>query len=161
MTRRIFFGALVVWILLAAPARVQADLNAGMNAYLDGDYDLALIELQPLAEAGDTAAQYFLGEMHLRGRGMGRDFEKAAAWYGKAAEYGHPEAQAALGAMQMLGLGGPRHPGGAYFWLILSVVWSNSDLRGDAFSSLGDVAGQLSQEQKRAIGNQAAGQWRR
>ena len=161
MTRRISLGSLVVWILLAVPVRVQADLNAGMNAYLDGDYDLALIELQPLAEAGDTAAQYFLGEMHLRGRGVAQDFEGAAAWYEKAAEYGHAQAQAALGALQMLGLGVPRHPGGAYFWLILSVVWGNSDLRGDAFSSLGEVAGQLSQEQKRAIANQAASQWRR
>ncbi len=161
MTRRISLGLLVVWILLAAPGRVQADLNTGMNAYLDGDYDLALIELQPLAEAGDSAAQYFLGEMHLRGRGVARDFEMAAAWYEKAAEYGHPQAQAALGALQMLGLGVPRHPGGAYFWLILSVVWSDSDLRGDAFSSLGDVAGQLSREQKYAIGNQAASHWLR
>ena len=161
MIRRIALALLVVWSLVAAPARVQADLNAGMNAYLDGDYDLALIELQPLAEAGDTAAQYFLGEMHLRGRGVAQDFGLAAAWYEKAAEYGHPQAQAALGAMQMLGLGVPRHPGGAYFWLILSVVWGHSDLRGDAFSSMGDLAGQLSQEQKRAIGNQAASQWRR
>ena len=161
MTRRISLGLLVVWILLAAPARVQADLNTGLNACLDGDYDLALIELQPLAEAGDSAAQYFLGEMHLRGRGVAPDFEMAAAWYEKAAEYGHPQAQAALGALQMLGLGVPRHPGGAYFWLILSVVWSDSDLRADAFSSLGDVAGRLSQEEKRAIGNQAASQWRR
>lgn len=160
MTRMTFFSLVTACLLAAFPGAPRADLDQGINAYLDGDYGLALVELQPLAEAGDIIAQYYLGEMHLRGRGVAQDFEKAAALYAKAAQYGHPQSQAALGALQMLGLGVPRYPGGAYFWLILSVVWSDGELRGDAMASLGEVAGQLSPEQKAAIAGQAARQWR-
>ncbi len=160
--RRTTLPALIVaaWCLagLAGPAR--ADLGAGINAYLDADYGMALIELQPLAESGDTVAQYYLGEMHLRGRGVAQDFALAVGWYAKAAESGHPEAQAALGALEMLGLGTPRYPGSAYFWLIVSVVWTDSELRAAAMESLGDVARQLTPEQKRAIAQAALPQWR-
>ena len=138
-----------------------ADLKAGINAYLDADYALAQVELQPLAQAGDSIAQYYLAEMHLHGRGVAQNFEEAAAWYAKAAELGHPEAQAALGSLQMLGLGIPRYPTNAYFWLILSVVWQDSDLRAAAMESLGEVAAQLTPEQKRTLGGVAANQWRR
>ena len=132
MRRRMLVSLLTACFLAAFPGRARADLDRGINAYLDGDYGLALVELQPLAEAGDIIAQYYLGEMHLRGRGVERDFERAAALYEQAAQFGHPQSQAALGALQMLGLGVPRYPGGGYFWLILSVVWSDGELRGDA-----------------------------
>lgn len=160
MTRAVLAAALVV-VLAASFARgARADLEAGINAYLDADYAMALVELQPLAQAGDTIAQFYLAEMHLHGRGVAQNFEDAAAWYAKAAESGHPEAQAALGSLQMLGLGVPRYPANAYFWLIFSVVWQDSDLRVAAMTSLGEVAAQLSPEQKRAIGDVAANQWR-
>lgn len=160
MTRTVLAAALVV-VLAASFARgARADLEAGINAYLDADYAMALVELQPLAQAGDTIAQFYLAEMHLHGRGVAQDFEEAAAWYAKAAELGHPEAQAALGSLQMLGLGVPRYPSNAFFWLIFSVVWQDSDLRAAAMTSLGEVAAQLSPEQKRAIGDVAANQWR-
>ena len=161
MMRRIFLGLITACFLAVFPGAVRADLDRGINAYLDGDYRLAVIELRPLAEAGDIIAQYYLGEMHLRGRGVEQDFEKATALYEQAAQFGHPQSQAALGALQILGLGVPRYPGGGYFWLILSVVWSESELRGEAMASLGEVAGQLSPEQKQAIGAHAARQWRR
>lgn len=145
--------------LTASPAR--ADLQAGLDAYYDGDYAAALQQLRPAAEAGDIIAQYFLGEMYLHGRGVARDFEKAAHWYERAGEYGHPQAQAALGSLQLLGLGTPRQPSSGYFWLILSVVWQDGELRGDALWALGEVAGQLSPEQKRAVAAQALPAWRR
>jgi hypothetical protein len=152
---------LVVALWPVLPGRASADLSAGLGAYLDGDYGTALSELRPLAEAGDVVAQYYLGEMHLRGQGVAQDFAKAVVWYAKAAEYGHPEAQAALGALELLGLGTPRHPRSAYFWLIVSVVWTESELRAAAFEALGDVAVQLSPAEKSAIAQAAVPQWRR
>lgn len=160
--KRTMLPALIVavWCLAGVSGQARAGLEAGINAYLDGDYGMALIELQPLAEGGDNVAEYYLGEMHLRGRGVAQDFALAVSWYAKAAEFGHPEAQAALGALEMLGLGTPRHPGSAYFWLIVSVVWSDSDLRAAAMESLGDVARQLTPAHKRAIARAAVPQWR-
>jgi TPR repeat protein len=90
-----------------------------------------------------------------------QDFEQAAAWYERAAINGHPDAQAALGSLEMLGLGVPRHPTSGYFWLIVSVVWEDSDLRQAAMSALGQAAVQLSPDQKRAMARAALPEWKR
>ena len=71
---------------------------------------MALENLQPEADAGDPVAQYYLGEMHLRGRGVDQNFEQAAAWYEKAAIGGHADAQSAIGSLEMLGLGSATAP---------------------------------------------------
>jgi TPR repeat protein len=160
MMRIVLAAALAVALAASFARGARADLEAGINAYLDADYALALVELQPLAQAGDTIAQFYLAEMHLHGWGVAQNFEEAAAWYAKAAEFGHPEAQAALGSLQMLGLGVPRYPSNAFFWLILSVVWQDSDMRLAAMTSLGEVAAQLTPEQRQTIGGVAANQWR-
>lgn len=139
----------------------RADLQDGINAYFDGDYAAALQNLQPEAEADDVIAQYFLGEMYLQGKGVDQDFEQAVAWYERAALNGHPDAQAALGSLEMLGLGVPRHPTSGFFWLIVSVVWEDSDLRQAAMSALGQAAVQLSPDQKRAMARAALPEWKR
>ncbi len=139
----------------------RADLQDGINAYFDGDYAAALENLTPEAETDDVIAQYFLGEMYLQGKGVDQDFEQAVAWYERAALNGHPEAQAALGSLEMLGLGVPRHPTSGYFWLIVSVVWEDSDLRQAAMSALGQAAVQLSPDQKRAMARAALPEWKR
>ena len=84
--------AVVLMAALALGASVslaRADLQAGVDAYYDGNFAVALENLQPEADAGDPVAQYFLGEMHLRGKGVDQNFEQAAAWYEKAAVGGH------------------------------------------------------------------------
>jgi len=159
---RFLFAFLVAAVVLgAASSFARADLQAGIDAYFDGDYATALQNLQPEAEGGDVVAQYFLGEMYLHGKGVDQDFEQAAAWYERAALSGHSEAQAALGSLEMLGLGVPQHRTSGYFWLIASVVWANSDLRQDAMSALGQVAVQLSPDQKNAMARAALPEWKR
>ena len=159
---RIFALVLLTALALGAgTSSARADLQAGIDAYLDGDYAVALTNLTPAAEAGDPIAQYFLGEMYLQGKGVNQDFAQAAAWYEKAAVGGHTDAQAAIGSLEMLGLGVPRHPTSGYFWLIVSVVWEDSELRAAAMSALGQVAVQLSPEQKRAMARAALPEWKR
>jgi TPR repeat protein len=116
-------------VLGAASSIARADLQAGLDAYFDGDFGLALENLQPAAEADDPIAQFFLGEMYLHGKGVDQDFEQAAHWYERAALNGHPEVQAAIGSLEMLGLGVAQHRTSGYFWLIASVVWVDSELR--------------------------------
>ena len=159
MIRLLTLVLLAATVLGAAPAR--ADLQDGINAYMDGDYAAALENLTPEAEADDVIAQYFLGEMYLHGKGVDQDFAQAAGWYERAAINGHPDAQAAIGSLEMLGLGVARHPTSGYFWLIVSVVWSDSELRQAAMSALGQVAVQLSPEQKRAMARAAVPEWKR
>jgi len=159
---RLLSAALAAAVVLSAATSIaHADLQAGLDAYFDEDYGAALENLRPAAEADDPIAQFFLGEMYLHGKGVQQDFGRAAGWYERAALNGHPEAQAAIGGLEMLGLGVPQHRTSGYFWLIASVVWVDSELRRDAMSALGQVAAQLSPEQKKAIARAALPEWRR
>ncbi|MCH6587543.1 MAG: hypothetical protein IH805_04425 [Proteobacteria bacterium] len=49
----------------------------------------------------------------------------------------------------------------AYFWMIVAAVWSEAEIRQQAMDSLGEVAEQLSPEEKQAIAKQAVPQWQR
>ena len=69
--------------------------------------------------------------------------------------------RAAIGSLEMLGLGVPQHRTSGYFWLIASVVWVDSELRRDAMSALGQVAAQLGPDQKKAMARAALPEWRR
>ena len=132
-----------------------------MSWYLRGDYATAMRELQPLAERDNVDAQYYLGEMYLHGHGVGRNFVTAAAWYTKAAKGGHPPAQAALGGLYAVGLGVYPDMGTAYFWMITAAIWDQGKIRKKALKSLGEVAQQLDNKEKKAIANQAVRQWRK
>ena len=161
MARFLSLVLLAGLVLGAWPRTAGADRQDGIDAYYAGDYGTAFQALKPEAEADDPIAQHLLGEIYLHGKGVERDFETAAAWYERAAVNGHPEAQAALGSLEMLGLGVPRHPTSGYFWLIVSVVWEPSDHREAAMSALGQVAVQLSPDQKRAMARAALPEWKR
>ena len=65
-----------------------ADFQAGMTAYDREDYATALQEWQPLAEQGDALAQYQVGLLYHKGRGVPQDDVQARKWYGKAAAQG-------------------------------------------------------------------------
>ena len=161
MARLLSVVLMAALALGASVSLARADLQAGVDAYYEGNFAVALENLRPEADAGDPVAQYFLGEMHLRGKGVDQNFEQAAAWYEKAAVGGHADAQSAIGSLEMLGLGVPRHPTSGYFWLIVSVVWEDSDLRDAAMAALGQVAVQLSPEQKRIMARAALPEWKR
>ena len=50
------------------------------------------------AAAGDERAQYSLGEMYSKGKGVAQNFSEAYAWYSIAAMNGHAEAEARMRA---------------------------------------------------------------
>ncbi len=92
----------------AAPSR--ADVASGWQAFLDGDYETALAELEPAAQSGDATAQYYLGVLYDHGEGVARNYRTAAEWYEKAAAQGHREAQFKLGFLHYTGSGQPAGP---------------------------------------------------
>jgi TPR repeat protein len=96
--------AILLGLVLHGPA--SAGFAEGVAAYGKHDYALALKEIAPLARAGDAAAAYLMGAMYYTGRGLAQDQEQAVAWFRKAAEQGHPDAQYALGLMYRYHVGG-------------------------------------------------------
>ncbi len=92
-----------VAVLVAAPA--WADFEAGAEAYVRGDYTIALKEWRPLAEQGNATAQSILGLLYENGKGLPHDDAEAIRWYRLAAEQGHAGGQFSLGVMYDEGRG--------------------------------------------------------
>jgi uncharacterized protein len=90
-------------VCLVVPA--WADFQAGMDANNREDYATALREWRPLAEQGDALAQYNLGILYRKGRGVQQDDVQARKWYEKAAAQGQAKAQFSLGTLYFNGEG--------------------------------------------------------
>jgi hypothetical protein len=105
-------------ICLAVPA--WADFQAGMDANTRGDYTTALREWRPLAEQGDALAQYNLGVLYRKGRGVPQDDVQARQWYAKAAAQGQAKAQYNLGTLYYNGKGVPKDYKQALRWFRLA-----------------------------------------
>ena len=54
-------------------------------------------DIRALAEQGNAEAQFALGRMYAEGLGVAQDEADALAWYGRAAEQGHTDAQREVG----------------------------------------------------------------
>ena len=103
---------------LVVPA--WADFQAGMDANNRGDYATALREWRPLAEQGGALAQYNLGVLYRKGRGVPQDDVQARMWYAKAAAQGQAKAQFNLGTLYYNGEGVPKDYQQALRWLRLA-----------------------------------------
>ena len=60
-----------------------------MEAYKKGDFANAIKEWILLGEDGDEKAQYFLGLIYYKGKGVPQDYKKALKWYTLSAEQGN------------------------------------------------------------------------
>lgn len=105
---------------LALPA--WADFQAGMTAHDREDYATALREWQPLAEQGNALAQYHVGMLYHKGRGVPQDDRQARKWYAKAAAQGQPKAQFSLGTLYFNGEGGSKDYQQALRWIRLAAT---------------------------------------
>jgi cell division septation protein DedD len=94
--RQLFAASAAAALALGAGA-AMADVKAGVDAWMGGQYAAAVREWRPLAEAGDPDAQFNLGQAYRLGRGVPADARAAEAWFEKAAKQGHEQAQANLG----------------------------------------------------------------
>ncbi|HEY3149779.1 MAG TPA: SPOR domain-containing protein [Dongiaceae bacterium] len=110
----------VVLSVLSGPA--LAGMNEGVAAVTVGDYPKAISEFQPLAAAGDAAAQYQLAKIYLEGHGPADGVPQGIDLMTKAANGNYPEAQAQLGLMYAMGLGVQVDNAKAYEWLNKAVT---------------------------------------
>ena len=72
------------------------------------------------ANQGNATAQYNLGNLYTNGKGIEKNYIKAAEWYKKAANQGYTDAQCYLGNCYWLGRGIFKSPVLAYYWLSIS-----------------------------------------
>ena len=92
MNRLLILPVLFLTLLVGNPA-FSADFQKGVDAYDRGDYATALREWKPLAEQGNADAQFNLGLMYEKGRGVPQDYKTAMKWYRLAAEQGDADSQ--------------------------------------------------------------------
>lgn len=88
--------------LLGAQAGVgaaPADVKAGVDRWMRGDYAGAIAQWRPLADAGNADAQFNLGQAYKLGRGVPANAGLAQSWYQKAARQGHEQAQVNVGLL--------------------------------------------------------------
>ncbi len=113
-----FFATLLFsTLVLVFPNSPAADLfEDGVQAHKVGDYKKALEIFKPLAEQEISKAQYRLGIMYAKGRGVPQDYKEAVKWYRKATEHGYFLAQNYLGIMYKNGHGVPQDYKEAVKW---------------------------------------------
>ena len=97
---RIFAFLAMAAVFIATPGAAAAqDAGAGRDALMRADYARARDILVPLANAGDSSAQYWVGVMYAQGLGVAQDCREAALRYAAAARQDHPQAAFGLGLM--------------------------------------------------------------
>ena len=121
--KNILYTIILSFLLLSCDITVTnttADFQAGLDAYQAGDYATALKEFRSLAEQGNVDAQYNLGLMYAKGKGVTQDYKEAVKWYLIAAEQGYAGAQHNLGNMYARGEGVTQDEVIAHMWLNIS-----------------------------------------
>jgi hypothetical protein len=144
------FGTLVLGIgvtLYQLPA--VADIAAAEAMIAARNYDAAIAELSPMAEAGDSYAAWKLAELYLAGHGG--SVAEGIALLQRSAAAGEPEAQARLGVLHARGDGVARDDVAAYQWLSLAVRgFGPGRSLTLAETNMTVVAGRLTPEQRAA-----------
>lgn len=85
----------------------------GLDAWNREDYDTSFKELFPIAQRGDSLAQFMVGNMYANGLGVGKNISEAWKWYMKSAQQGHRAGQYAIGLNTDINL----YPEEAKAWL--------------------------------------------
>jgi TPR repeat protein len=102
-------------------AQAQRALTSAQDHLVQKDYERAL--------AGDSKAQFEMGERFYQGLGVPRDYAQALAWFQVPAHHGHTRAQYMLGIMFFLGRGVAADAAEAYKWLILAAQQGDEEAR--------------------------------
>ena len=110
----------LLFLLGVTVPTIFSEWQQGVDAFTRGDYETAFKEFLPLAEEGNTNAQFLLGGMYDYGRGVPENDQEALKWYKRAAEQGFAQAQFLLGGMYDLGKGVPVDESQTLKWFTLA-----------------------------------------
>ena len=110
------------FILLLIVFSTNADFNKGKTFYKEGNLEAAALEFLRDAKLGNAEAQFHIGVLYDRGRGVTQNFKEAAKWFRQAAEQGHAAAQYNLGYLLYKGKGVSKNLDYAYMWFSMSAL---------------------------------------
>ena len=122
-------------IALVFCCSVQADYQAGLDAYLQGDYETAVTQWQAVVESPPGAVPaavraetlYAIGMLFWMGQGIEPDIYESASWLRLAAELHHPGAQNKLAFLYSEGQGVRQSDFEAFKWWQLAANQGDAD----------------------------------
>jgi len=109
--------------LMADDVNIEAEVQAGIDAYDRGDLMAAMSHYCKAADAGSALAQARLAWIH----DLSEDNAAAVEWYRASAEQGHPDGQYGLGEMYAKGEGVEKDLDEAVLWFTRAA--ENGNLR--------------------------------
>ena len=128
MNRKILTFILTsIWLLFwTSPSfALVTEYQKAVDAYKREDYKTAYKLILPLANKGFAQAQYNLGVMYEKGKGVKENLKKAKKWFQFAAEQGVVKAQYSLGLMYGKGKGVAKDYSKAIKWWNLAADQGN------------------------------------
>jgi TPR repeat protein len=120
MKTKLTFLLLLTFLFLFSGSVYGGDLLEGWNEYKNNDYKKAYKLWLLLAEQGNVTAQYNLGHMYEKGKGVPQDYKEAVRLYRLSAEQGDVDAQLKLGVSYGMGRGVLKDYALAHMWWSLS-----------------------------------------
>jgi hypothetical protein len=130
MNKKITLFFLISTGLLLINTRVIAqvsDYEKAKLAFSRGDYKISYNLILPLAKKGFAQAQYSLGIMYEKGKGVDLNLKKAKKWFQFAAQQGFSKAQYKLGLIYRNGQGGEKNYSKAIKWWKLAANRENAN----------------------------------
>ena len=124
---------LILLFLVGPSIAWVAEYEKAIDAYNKGDYRTSAKLILPLAKKGFANAQYNMGVMYEKGKGVEKNLNKAKKWFQFAAEQGLAKAQYNLGLMYGKGKGVDKDYNKAIKWMTLAADQGN----GKAQTNLG------------------------
>ena len=130
MNRKILTFILTITFLLfldSPSIAVIDDYQDAVDAYNREDYKTSYQLMLPLAKKGFAQAQYNLGVMYEKGKGVKQNHRKAKKWFSLAADQGLIQAQTTLASMYHEGEGVSKNYEAASKWYHLAAEQGDAD----------------------------------
>lgn len=148
----------IVIALLVFSLQTFADqLEDGVTAYNQGDYETAFRLHVPLAEQGVAEAQADVGYLYEKGHGVPQNYAEAVRWYQPAALQDNRLAQFRLGLLYAKGHGVPQNFNEAIRLLNQATQSDDPQLAASAQQAIQYIQNSSHKMQQQSAGNQFEG----
>lgn len=143
--RKFFFAFCFAWACTTTTAAADwaTEFQAGLSAYEAQNYQEAAQVLIPLAVEGDPRAQYMIGIMYAKGKGVPKDRCISTIWTEKSARQGNSNAALLMAFTFRIGGGVRQSDEMAYRWASYAHKLGHSE----AYDLLPFMAGDLNADQ--------------
>ncbi|MBM3555379.1 MAG: sel1 repeat family protein [Alphaproteobacteria bacterium] len=138
---------LLALVLVVTSVPAMSGYKEGVYYFRQREYKDAIKEFLADAEKGHPEAQYYLGNMYVRGLGMNQNDALAYKWFKASGDQGNAKSQYNLGLMYMEGRGIRKDNIQAYIWFSLTANSGDYEVGDKGAKSKEVVAKRLTKEQ--------------